>query len=52
MGRIGRSYPRFEEVAEAPAAAAERRANSASQVLGAIVGILGALGLIAWLLSR
>jgi hypothetical protein len=50
MGRIGRSYPRFGEVTEGPAAAAERRGDWASQVLGAIVGILCALGLIAWLL--
>ena len=57
MGRIGRSYPRFEE-APKPAEAAggverpQKEGISAYQVLGAIVGILSALGLIGWLLSR
>lgn len=57
MGRIGRSYPRFEE-APTPAEAAggaerpQKEGISAYQVVGAIVGILSALGLIGWLLSR
>ena len=50
MGRIGKSYPRF----------AERQQPSPSgdapsyrfQLLGALVGILAALGLIGWLLTR
>jgi hypothetical protein len=57
MGRIGRSYPRFEEASKPAedAGGSERSAEeriSAYQVVGAIVGILSALGLIGWLLSR
>lgn len=56
MGRIGRSYPRFEE-APKPADAAggparPRKSTPGYPLIGAIVGILGALGLIGWLLSR
>ena len=57
MGRIGRSYPRFEE-APKPAEHAEgperpeRAGARAYQFIGAIVGILSAIGLIGWLLSR
>jgi hypothetical protein len=52
MGRIGRSYPRFEEASKPPAEAAEAEGGSAFQALGAIIGILCALGLIVWLLTR
>lgn len=58
MGRIGRSYPRFGEAqksaeGERPFMPAEEEPGvSAYQALGAIVGILSALGLIGWLLSR
>jgi hypothetical protein len=51
MGRIGRSYPRFEEASKPPAAK-PAQGDSAFQALGAIIGILGALGFIGWLLSR
>jgi len=51
MGRIGRSYPRFEEASKSPAEAVQE-GGSAFQTLGAIIGILCALGLIAWLLTR
>ena len=48
MGKVGRSYPRFEVVAQ-PAEADE---DSKSQArLGAFIGILGALGLISWLMA-
>lgn len=52
MGRIGRSYPRFEQAQGHEPAAASRREGSGYQVVGALVGILAALGLIGWLLSR
>lgn len=50
MGRIGRSYPRFrlQEPEKAPAPPA----RSGSQVIGAMVGLLAALGFIGWLLTR
>ena len=51
MGRIGRSYPRFEEASKSPAEA-EAEGGSAFQTLGAIIGVLCALGLIAWLVTR
>jgi hypothetical protein len=52
MGKVGRSYPRFEVVAEpagAPAAANEDAKLQAR--LGAFVGIIGALALIVWLMA-
>jgi hypothetical protein len=57
MGRIGRSYPRFEEAhrsarQERVLLPADDKGVSAFQVIGAIVGILSALGLIGWLLTR
>jgi hypothetical protein len=52
MGRIGRSYPRFEEASGSAAGAAEPQASCAFQTLGAIVGIVCALAFIAWLLAR
>jgi len=52
MGRIGRSYPRFEEASSPVAEAAQAQGSSAYDALGAIVGIVAALGLIAWLLTR
>ena len=51
MGRIGRSYPRFEEASKPPAEA-QAEGGAAFQTLGAIIGILCALGLIVWLLAR
>jgi hypothetical protein len=51
MGRIGKSYPRFEPAPPHEVPASAKRATR-HQVVGAIVGILSALGLIGWLLSR
>jgi hypothetical protein len=53
MGKVGKSYPRFETVAEpATAAPAETGDDSDFQArLGAIIGILCALGLISWLMA-
>jgi len=53
MGKVGRSYPRFE-TATGPAGAgpAETRVDSDSQTrLGAIIGAVSALGLIVWLMG-
>lgn len=58
MGRIGRSYPRFEEAPKPADRAGEplhpswEQGSRAYQVIGAVVGILSALGLIGWLLTR
>jgi hypothetical protein len=52
MGRIGRSYPRFEEAPQDSGVPSQAEGVSAAQVAGAIVGVLCALGLIGWLLSR
>jgi hypothetical protein len=52
MGKVGRSYPRFEVVAEPPGAPAEAGDDSAFQArLGAIIGVVCALGLIGWLMT-
>ena len=51
MGRIGKTYPRFDEASDSPGLPAEEAGIWAVQV-GALIGILGALGLIGWLLSR
>jgi hypothetical protein len=53
MGKVGRSYPRVETGAE-PAAAgpAETGEDSDFQArLGATIGVVCALGLIAWLIA-
>ena len=51
MGRIGKTYPRFQE--ERPAAGdADGRGVSGLHVFGALVGVIAALGLIGFLLSR
>jgi hypothetical protein len=52
MGRIGTSCPRFEEASRSSAETAEAQDNSAFQTLGAIIGILCALSLIGWVLTR
>jgi hypothetical protein len=51
MGRIGKSYPRFgsEEQSSAPA---DERGISGLHVFGALVGVIAALGLIGFLLTR
>jgi hypothetical protein len=51
MGRIGRSYPRFENPQQ-PLDPEQREAIPGYQLVGAIIGVLAALGLIGWLLSR
>lgn len=50
MGRIGRSYPRFQP--QQPEGEPAQPARSASHVLGAVIGLLAALGFIGWLLTR
>jgi len=50
MGKVGRSYPRFEAVPE-PAGAAAGEDSSFQTRLGALIGIVGALGLIVWLMA-
>jgi hypothetical protein len=52
MGRIGKSYPRFEQAQNPAALPVGEDEMSAFQVIGAIVGIVCALGFIGWLLSR
>lgn len=51
MGRIGKTYPRFAQAPSHEEPAGAKR-PSAYQLAGAIVGILSALALIGWLLSR
>jgi hypothetical protein len=51
MGRIGKSYPRFQP-SEQESPPAPDRGVSGYQVFGAIVGLLAALGLIGFLLTR
>ena len=52
MGRIGKTYPRFDEASDSPRLPAEEAGIWAVQATGALIGILGALGFIGWLLSR
>jgi hypothetical protein len=52
MGRIGRSYPRFEQAQKPAEAPSHPERDARYPVLGAIIGVLCALGLIGWLLSR
>jgi hypothetical protein len=51
MGRIGRSYPRFE-APESSAEATPQEGGLAFQLAGAVIGILAALGLIGWIFAR
>ena len=51
MGRIGKSYPRFEQ-APPPSQSREEPGSSLLQIVGAVVGVLCALGFIGWLLAR
>ena len=52
MGRIGKSYPRFQpSELHTPPAPQERRVCGL-HVFGALVGIIAALGLIGFLLTR
>jgi hypothetical protein len=50
MGKVGRSYPRFEVVA-GPAGAPAEAGDDFQARLGAIVGVVCALGLIGWLMT-
>lgn len=50
MGRIGRSYPRFQP--QQPADDPQPRARTGPHVIGAVIGLLAALGFIGWLLTR
>jgi len=53
MARIGKSYPRFQPSEQDSLPAREQRRVSGYQViLGAVVGLLAALGLIGFLLTR
>jgi len=52
MGRVGRSYPRFEHPFRPPAGRAGEGDSAFQARLGAIIGVLCALGLIGWLLLR
>lgn len=52
MGRIGSSYPRFEQAKQPSALPAEEEDVSSFHVAGAVIGILSALGFIGWLLTR
>ena len=52
MGRIGKSYARFEESRQPSGAPEDEAHASVFPVLGAVIGILAALGLIGWLLTR
>jgi hypothetical protein len=52
MGRIGRSYPRFEQPQKPSALPAQEEGISPFQVAGALIGVLSALGFIGWLLTR
>ena len=52
MGKVGRSYPRFEAVSESSGRLAETGQDSACQArVGAVIGVVGALGVIAWLMA-
>jgi hypothetical protein len=52
MGRIGKSYPRSGIDATRYAAPPSAEESFAVQATGALLGILAALGLIGWLLTR
>jgi hypothetical protein len=52
MGRVGRSYPRFERPSRPPAALAEEAESAFQARLGAIIGVICALGLISWVMMR
>jgi hypothetical protein len=52
MGRVGRSYPRFEHPFKPPVEPAEEADSAFQARVGAIIGVLCALCLIGWLLLR
>ena len=51
MGRIGKSYPRFEQAPPPPAPPMDDQGVRV-HLVGAIIGVLCALGFIGWLLAR
>jgi hypothetical protein len=51
MGRIGKTYPRFQASEQQPRAEGERGVCGL-HVFGALVGVIAALGLIGFLLTR
>ena len=51
MGRIGKSYPRFQPIQE-PQRSDAGEPSSRMTLLGAVLGALAALGLIAYLITR
>jgi hypothetical protein len=52
MGRIGKSYPRFQPSEPHGLSAPEERRISGLHVFGALVGVIAALSLIGFLLTR
>jgi hypothetical protein len=52
MSRIGRTYPRFEQPEPSRTDEPGAKGFGAGQLVGAVIGILAALGLIGWLLTR
>ena len=52
MGRIGKTYPRFQTDAQPATGDADERGVSGLHVFGALVGVIAALGLIGFLLTR
>ncbi|HEX2199820.1 MAG TPA: hypothetical protein VHG88_14520 [Burkholderiales bacterium] len=53
MARIGKTYPRFQPSKhDRPRERKPQRAPGTQVILGALVGLLAALGLIGFLLTR
>jgi hypothetical protein len=52
MGRIGKTYPRFQPSEQPSASVPAQSCQASASVFGALLGVLSALGLIGWLLSR
>ena len=52
MGRVGRSYPRFKQPFKPPVDSADEADSAFQARVGAIIGVLCALGLIGWLFLR
>lgn len=52
MARIGKSYPRFQESEPDGAPAGEDGGLNGLHLFGALVGVIAALGLIGFLITR
>ena len=52
MGKVGRSYPRFEQPSPPRGGLVEEAESALQARLGAIIGVLCALGLISWVMMR